>query len=111
MRPNTPHAVYTIEDSIAVGGHFFSFSTIQQTFFALVHAFVMDTLVTNTEHPDTRILLFRMLQYLYKFYVDHADPKSKYDRYIRHAHILNHCKTNRECCTTPSTTGQHGHID
>jgi len=78
MKPNTPHAVFTLEHSIFVGGHFFSFANIQQSFFGLVHAFVMDTLVTNTEHPGTRILLFRMLQYLYKFYVQGADPKSKH---------------------------------
>jgi len=77
MKPNTPHAVFTTEHSIAVGGHFFSFSNIQQTVFGLVHSFVLDTLVTNTEHPKTRVLLFRMLQYLYKFYVQGADPKSK----------------------------------
>jgi hypothetical protein len=37
----------------------------------------MDTLVTNTEHPKTRVLLFRMHQYVYKFYVDGANPKSE----------------------------------
>jgi hypothetical protein len=77
MKPNTPHAVFTTEHSIAVGGHFFSFSNIQQTVFGLVQSFVLDTLVMNTEHPKTRVLLFRMLQYLYKFYVQGADPKSK----------------------------------
>lgn len=77
MKPNTPHAVFTVEHSIAVGGHFYSFANIQQTIFGLVHAFVMDTLVTNTEHPKTRVLLFRMLQYVYKFYVEGADPESE----------------------------------
>jgi len=78
MKANAPHAVFTTEHCIAVGGHFFSFSNMQQTMFGLVHAFVMDTLVTNTEHPRTRVLLFRMLQYLYKFYVQGANPKSKW---------------------------------
>jgi hypothetical protein len=77
MKANTPHAVFTTEHSIAVGGHFYSFGDIQQTIFGLVHAFVMDNLVTNTEHPRTRVLLLRMLQYLYKFYVGGANPKSK----------------------------------
>ena len=77
MKPNTPHAVFTTDHSIAVGGHFYSFGDVQQTFFGVVHAFVMDNLVTNTEHPKTRVLLLRMLQYVYKFYVEGADPKSK----------------------------------
>jgi hypothetical protein len=77
MRPNTPHSVFTTEHSIAVGGHFFSFASIRETVFGLVHTFCVDGLVTNTEHPKTRVLLFRMLQYLYKFYVERADPISK----------------------------------
>ena len=77
MKANTPHAVFTTKHCIAIGGHFFLFSNMQQTIFGLVHAFVMDTLVTNTEHLRTRVLLFRMLQYVYKFYVQGADPISK----------------------------------
>lgn len=77
MKPNTPHAVFTTEHTIAVGGHFYSFGNIQQTVCGLVHAFVMDNLITNTEHSETRVLLFRMLQYLYKFYVEGADPESE----------------------------------
>ncbi len=83
MKPNTPHSVFTIEHSIAIGGHFYSFANIQQTVFGLVHAFVMDTLVTNTEHPKTRVLLFRMLQYVYKFYVEGADTKSENGTFVR----------------------------
>jgi len=71
MKPNTPHAIFTTEHSIALGSHFYSFSNIQQTFFGLVHVFVMDSLITNTEHPNTNVLLFRMLQYVYKFYVQY----------------------------------------
>ncbi len=78
MKLNTPYAIFTTNHPIAVGGHFYSFSNIQQTFFGLVHAFVMDNLVTNTEHLRTRVLLLRMLQYVYKFYVEGADLKSKF---------------------------------
>jgi hypothetical protein len=77
MKPNTPHAVFTSRHCIAVGGHFYSFANLQQSVFGLVHAFIMDKLITNTEHPTTRLLLFRMLQYLYKFYVEGADTKSE----------------------------------
>jgi len=78
MKPNTPHAVFTTDHSIAVGGHFFSFANMQDTVFGIVHAFTIDTFVTNTEHPKTRLLLFRMLQYLYRFYVEGADHISEF---------------------------------
>ena len=77
MKPNTPHAVFTPEHSIALGGHFYSFRNLQNTIFGIFHCFAVDNIVTNTEHPETRVLLFRMMEYLHKFYVQGADPKSK----------------------------------
>ena len=78
MRPNTPHAVFTPEDTIAMGGHFYSFSNMQDTIAGIIHTCIIDHVITNTEHPDTRVLLFRMLQYLYKFYVQGSDRHSEY---------------------------------
>lgn len=77
MKPNTPHAVFTAEHTIALGGHFYSFSNLQDTVSAIIHCFAADNIVTNTEHPETRVLLFRMMQYLYKFYVKGANPQSE----------------------------------
>jgi len=77
MKPNTPHAVFTPEHSIALGGHFYLFRNLQHTIFGIYHCFVVDNIITNTEHPEARVLLFRMMEYLYKFYVRGADPKSK----------------------------------
>jgi hypothetical protein len=77
MRPNTPHAVFTTEHSIVLGGHFYSFVNLQDTVQAIIHCFTIDNLVTNTEHPDTRVLLFRMMQYLYKYYVQGASAESE----------------------------------
>ena len=107
MKANTPHAVFTTEHCIAVGGHFYSFANIQPTFFGLVHAFIMDSLVTNTEHPKTRVLLLRMLQYLYKFIVQGADPKSKLLWITRDAADL---LDDRELRLTPPATHGYGHI-
>lgn len=78
MKPNTPHAVFTMEHSIALGGHFLSFANLQETLFGIIHGFCIDNLVTNTEHPKTRVLLFRMLQYVYNFYVHDANPESEH---------------------------------
>jgi hypothetical protein len=77
MRPNTPHAVFTVEHSIVLRGHFYSFVNLQETVNAIIHCFAMDNLVTNTEHPNTRVLLFRMMQYLYKYYVQGANATSE----------------------------------
>jgi hypothetical protein len=77
MKPNTPHAVFTPEHSIALGGHFYSFSNLQDSVVGIYHCFAVDNIITNTEHPDTRVLLFRMMEYVYKFYVRGADPQSK----------------------------------
>jgi hypothetical protein len=77
MKPNTPHAVFTTEHAIALGGHFYSFTNLQDTISAIIHCFAIDKMVTNGEHPETRVLLFRMMQYLYKFYVTRADARSE----------------------------------
>jgi len=77
MKPNTPHAIFTAEHTIALGGHFYSFTNLQDTVSAIIHCFAINNIVTNTEHPETRMLLFRMMQYLDKFYVKGADTQSE----------------------------------
>ena len=77
MKPNSPHAVFTPEHSIALRGHFYSFSNLQDSVVGIYHCFAVDNIITNTEHPEMRVLLFRMMEYMYKFYVRGADPQSK----------------------------------
>lgn len=66
MRPNTPHVVFTTNNSIVLGAHFYSMSNMQPTFFGIVHCLMGNNLLTNTDHGRTRPLLLRMMQYLYK---------------------------------------------
>jgi len=73
MRPNTPHAMFTVEHSIATGGHFYSFGNLQDTLLGIIHTCMIDRAITNRQQPTTRFLLFRMLQYVYKFYVHGTD--------------------------------------
>lgn len=77
MRPNTPHAVFTPEDCIVLGGHFYTFHGLQDTVYGIIHCFTMDNILTNSEHPDARVLLFRMMQYVYKFYVQGENAESE----------------------------------
>ena len=74
MKPNTPHAVFTPEHSVAFGGHFYATSNIQDSFFSIVHSFIGNYLVTNVEHGRARSLLLRMMQCFYRCLVLAVDP-------------------------------------
>lgn len=69
MRPNTPHMVFTIEDSICHGSHFYSMSTLTDTFAGIVHCLIADNVVTNTSHFASRALLLRMIHYLHEEFI------------------------------------------
>jgi hypothetical protein len=60
MRPNTPHAVFTPENVICHGGHFYATSTMQDTMFGIVHTFVSPVTLTNTEKSKHGLLLRRI---------------------------------------------------
>ena len=64
--------------NITTGGHFYSFSNMQDTLSGIIHNTVMGDAIAGPEHVETRILLFKMLEYLYKFYAQGADPQSEY---------------------------------
>jgi len=78
MRPNTPHAVFSAEHSVATGGHFYSFGNMQDTLSGMIHNCVIDRVITNSSCPEVRFLLFRMVQYVYKCYVTGTDGKSEF---------------------------------
>ena len=58
MRPTTSHYVLTLENSITFGWHFYTTSTISDSVWGAIHAFVLGTTVTNVIH-DTMRTLFR----------------------------------------------------
>ncbi|KAF8883755.1 hypothetical protein CPB84DRAFT_1817024 [Gymnopilus junonius] len=57
MKPNTPHFVFTIENSICYGGHYYMTLSMQLTMQSLIHTFVLNKFLTNTEHQPTHLLL------------------------------------------------------
>lgn len=62
MRPGTPHHVISTKDTIAIGGHFFSFHHFSRTLDSvMVEHFVADS-ITNTDHTEVHIVLFKMLR-------------------------------------------------
>ena len=60
MRPNTPHAVFSPEDVICHGGHFYATSTMQDTMFGIVHTFISPASLTNAEKSTHGVLLRRI---------------------------------------------------
>ena len=70
MRPDTPHTVITINHSICYGGHFFVMSCMTDTLVGMTHAFMADSYITNTHHTKSRLLLRRMVIFVYLGLVD-----------------------------------------
>lgn len=72
MRPNTLHAVYTPEHAVCRGGHYYATSTMQDTFTALVHTFVIDLMVTNATYLESRFVLAEMINFYHNALVRQA---------------------------------------
>ncbi|KDR76668.1 hypothetical protein GALMADRAFT_67271, partial [Galerina marginata CBS 339.88] len=78
MRPNTIHSVITINGTICRGGHLFCFSTMQQTAAGLIHSFVAELFITNTDHSATKTVLRRMAELCHLVFVRgrlHDNPR------------------------------------
>jgi hypothetical protein len=69
MRPTTPHYVLTVENSITYGRHFYAVSTISDSVWGAVHAFVLGCAVTNTLHDNTRTLFRRVMAMWYDHFI------------------------------------------
>jgi hypothetical protein len=61
MRPNTPHYVVTIADSVVIGRHFFATSTMVPTSLGIAHTFILGNGITNVVHDCLHTLLRRMM--------------------------------------------------
>src|ERR1700733_3037697 len=61
MRPNTPHYVLGMQNTILHGRHFYATSSIMDTVCAAVHTLILNDQVTNQRHDETRGLLRRMM--------------------------------------------------
>ena len=61
MRPNALHAVYTPENAICHGGHFFASATLKDTFSGIVHTFMADEYITNNSPKHSKQALRRII--------------------------------------------------
>ena len=63
MRPNRPHMVFTLEDSIVVGGDFYCPSTFDQSLAAGLQEHLFGRASTNTAHLASETILYRTICY------------------------------------------------
>jgi hypothetical protein len=64
MRPGDIHIVYTLQDSIVIGGHFYSDSTFRLSMMVGLHEHRFGRYSTNTEHLGGASILYRYIRYL-----------------------------------------------
>jgi len=61
QRPNVLHYVMTLENSVAVGHHFYAAKCVRDSIHQSVHSLVRRGLITNDDHIEARMLLRHML--------------------------------------------------
>ncbi|KAF9527083.1 hypothetical protein CPB83DRAFT_895515 [Crepidotus variabilis] len=72
MRPNVIHAAYTPKHTICHGSHFYSTGAMHSTLVSLIHGFICHSFITNISHPETRILLRRIVHFYHRGLVEGA---------------------------------------
>jgi hypothetical protein len=70
MRPNTPHYVLGVENTITFGRHFYATSTISDTCYGILHTFMLNSVVTNQQHDQTRTFLRRLMGMWQQLFVE-----------------------------------------
>src|ERR1700722_1098541 len=86
MRPNTPHYVLMVDNSITLGRHFYCTSTIRDTCFAHIHTGIMLYSATNTNHAEVEILLRRLFAMAADDFKDQGEINGKGSYYILYFH-------------------------
>jgi len=66
MRPGTPHFVVTLEDCLAVGGHFFSMCTMQRTLRSLLAEHYLGNVLTNTMLETAPLILLKLFEFCHR---------------------------------------------
>lgn len=66
MHPGTVHSVTTLQDSIALGGHFFSAPTIKHSIYSIYHSFVGCSTITNVTVDNEQQMLLRIILFWHR---------------------------------------------
>jgi hypothetical protein len=84
MRPNTPHLVLGIENSMMLGRHFYCASTIADSCYGLVHTSTLGGFVTNQHHHRYIITFFRRIL---SMWIDHYMNGSEICMFTLRLHV------------------------
>lgn len=66
MRPGLVHSVTTLQTAVAVGGHFFSFSTMKYSLYSILHTFVGSNSITNVSMDVEQQMILRIAPYFHR---------------------------------------------
>jgi hypothetical protein len=78
MPPGVLHWVLGTSNSICVGRHFYSMSTIRLSVIAIVHSSLLGGAVTNEDHPQTRTLLYQLMVF-WSLRLDKTDVDGEFE--------------------------------
>ena len=76
MHPGTMHFVLTLEDCLAVGGHFHSLATVGATLRAMTLEHYFGPATVNSEHPTSGIGFLRLVcryRHIFDYPPDHIE--------------------------------------
>jgi hypothetical protein len=73
MQPSCRHFVVTVEDCLAIGGHFYNSDTFDRTALGIVLQHFLGTTIINTEHSDATLHLMKLV-HRYNFIVGFEGP-------------------------------------
>jgi hypothetical protein len=78
MPGGVPHWVLGTSNSICVGRHFYSTSSIRSSVIGIVHTFLLDGSVTNEVHIDSRSLLCQLMVF-WSSRIDKSDMDGEFN--------------------------------
>lgn len=69
LRPNTPHIIISLENTVATGGFYLSSHTLYETLIGQIHSFILPLLLTEGERPPFNTFIRRIVHYMHNAYV------------------------------------------
>jgi hypothetical protein len=73
MRPNTRHYVVTVEDCLALGGHFYNRNNFSRTATGIIYQHFSGVATSNTEHSNATFILMKLVHSYHTLYMQQDD--------------------------------------
>jgi hypothetical protein len=68
MRPGERHHVITVEDCLAIGGHFYNRENFDRTAINMIHQHFLGAVISNTEHSEAVFILLKLVHRYHELY-------------------------------------------